>query len=68
MVEDAEAEEARQLVQDWQTAPSPEEFEFADGKLGRSPKALVAEHDVALDRKGGQVNGAGVAGHPGGRS
>lgn len=33
VVEDAEAEEARMLVQDWQTAPAPEDFEFDDGLL-----------------------------------
>lgn len=33
VVEDTEADEARQLVQDWQTAPAPEDFEFDDGLL-----------------------------------
>lgn len=33
VVESDEADEARLLVQEWQTAPAPEEFEFDDGLL-----------------------------------
>lgn len=33
VVESDEADEARLLVQEWQTTPAPEEFEFDDGLL-----------------------------------